>query len=144
MSNIVKVYWLLLLMILYLPFSIWLYLELVGLGDFVWSLPPLLLGCSRSPGGSMALGTVISWDTCKLLQHISWETCSLGSVEREGETGQSAPKQVQTGKQMAFIHRGGDKSPASILLIIIGGETKIPHDKTKFKLYLLIQPLRGL
>ena len=35
-----KVYWLLLLMILHLPLTIWLSLVLSGLGVSVWSLPP--------------------------------------------------------------------------------------------------------
>jgi hypothetical protein len=37
-------YWLLLLMVLCLPHSIWLSLVFVGLDDFVWSLPLLSLG----------------------------------------------------------------------------------------------------
>ena len=45
-----KVYGLLLLMILHLFLTICLSLVLTGLGVSVWSLPPVALGCSRSPG----------------------------------------------------------------------------------------------
>jgi hypothetical protein len=46
-------FWLLLLMILLLPFAIWIYLVFVGMGD--WSLPLLSLGCFTSPSRAEAL-----------------------------------------------------------------------------------------
>ena len=49
------IYWLLLLMVLHLPLTIWLSLVLVGLGDSVWSLPLLSLVWFRSSGRSVAL-----------------------------------------------------------------------------------------
>jgi hypothetical protein len=49
-SHGVKVYWLLLLMFLGLPLAIWLSLVLTGLSVSVCSLPPVSLGCLRSPG----------------------------------------------------------------------------------------------
>jgi hypothetical protein len=51
-SDDVKVYWLLLFMILCLPLAIWLSLLLAGLGDSLWSLPPVSLVCQRCPPGS--------------------------------------------------------------------------------------------
>jgi hypothetical protein len=49
-SDDAHVYWLLLLMGLCLPFANWLSLVFAGLGDSVWSLLLLSLGCFRSPG----------------------------------------------------------------------------------------------
>jgi hypothetical protein len=49
------IYWLLLLMILCLPLTIWISLVFVGLGDSVWNLPLLSMGCFRSPGRPLAL-----------------------------------------------------------------------------------------
>jgi hypothetical protein len=54
-SDVVKVYWLLLLIVLHLPFAIWLSLVLASLGFSVCSLPPVSLGCCRSPGKPVAL-----------------------------------------------------------------------------------------
>ena len=54
-SDDTHVYCLLLLMLLYLPLAIWISLVFVGLGDSVWSLPLLFLGCFRSPCRHAAL-----------------------------------------------------------------------------------------
>ena len=54
-SDDVHVYWLLLLMVLCLSLDLWLFLVFAGLGDSVWSLPLLSLGCFRSPGRPVAL-----------------------------------------------------------------------------------------
>jgi glucose-6-phosphate-specific signal transduction histidine kinase len=54
-SDSAKVYWFLLLIILSLSLDIWLSQVLSGLGDSVWSLPPVFLGFHQSPGGSEAL-----------------------------------------------------------------------------------------
>ena len=53
-SDDAHIYWLLLLMVLHLPLTIWISLVFVGLGDFVWSLSLLSLGCFRSPSRSVA------------------------------------------------------------------------------------------
>ena len=57
-SDDAHVYWLLLLKVLCLPLTIWLSLVFAGLGDSVWSLPLLSLGCFRSPGRPVALALV--------------------------------------------------------------------------------------
>ena len=54
-SDDAHLYCLLLLIRLHLPFAIWISLVFVGLGDSVWSLPLLFLGCSRSPCRHVAL-----------------------------------------------------------------------------------------
>jgi hypothetical protein len=43
-SDDAHVYWLLLVMVLNLPLTIWLSLVFAGLGDSVWYLPPFLPG----------------------------------------------------------------------------------------------------
>ena len=43
-SDDAHVYWLLLLMVLCLPFTIWISLEFDGVGDSLWILPLLRLG----------------------------------------------------------------------------------------------------
>lgn len=50
-----KVYWLLLLMVLCLPLTIWLFLVLTDLGVSVWSLPPVFVGFYRYSGRPVAL-----------------------------------------------------------------------------------------
>ena len=52
-SDDAQVFWLFLLMDLCLPFTIWVSLMFIGLGD--WSLPLLFLGYFRSPGRRVAL-----------------------------------------------------------------------------------------
>ena len=52
-SDDARVCWLLLLMVLHLPLTIWLFLVFAGLGVSVWSLPFMFLGCFRSPGRSI-------------------------------------------------------------------------------------------
>ena len=47
-SDDAHIYWLLLLMVLCLPLTIWLSLVFVGLGDSVWSFPLFSLCCFRS------------------------------------------------------------------------------------------------
>ena len=42
-------------MVLLLPLTIWLSLVLISLGVSVWSLPPVSLGCCRSPEKLVAL-----------------------------------------------------------------------------------------
>jgi hypothetical protein len=54
-SDDAHIYWLLLLTVLSLTLAIWLFLVLAGLGDSVWSLCLLFLGCFRSPGRPVAL-----------------------------------------------------------------------------------------
>ena len=54
-SDGAKVYWLLLFMAVLLPLDVRLSLVLTGLGVSVWSLPPVSLGCFRSPGRPVAL-----------------------------------------------------------------------------------------
>jgi hypothetical protein len=54
-SDDAHVFWLLLLKVLCLPLTICISLVFVGLGDSVWSLPLLYLGCFRSPGRPEAL-----------------------------------------------------------------------------------------
>ena len=54
-SHNAGIYWLLLLMVLPLPLTIWLSLVLTGLSDSVCSLPLLFLSCFRSPGRSVDL-----------------------------------------------------------------------------------------
>jgi hypothetical protein len=44
-----------LLMVLYLPLTIWLSLVLAGLGVSVWCLPLVSLDCCQSPGRPVAL-----------------------------------------------------------------------------------------
>lgn len=53
-SDDAHIYWLLLLMVLILPLTIWLSL-VFALLNFVWSLPLLSLYCFRSPGRPAAL-----------------------------------------------------------------------------------------
>jgi hypothetical protein len=53
-SDDAHVYWLLLLMVMCLLFTIWVSLVFVGLGDCLESAS-LSLGCSRSPGRPAAL-----------------------------------------------------------------------------------------
>lgn len=51
-----------------------------------------------------------SWEPCKLLpwlQQISWVSYRLCGIVREEDTGWSAPKQVQTKRELAFLHREG-------------------------------------
>ena len=48
-SDGARVYSFLLLMVSCLPLAIWLSLMLIGFGVSVWSLPPMSLGCCRSP-----------------------------------------------------------------------------------------------
>ena len=50
-----KVYWLLLLIVLHLPLTIWLSLVLAGLGVSVLCLPLVSLGCCWTPGRSVTL-----------------------------------------------------------------------------------------
>jgi hypothetical protein len=52
-SDDAHVYWLLLLIVLYLPFAIWISLVFVDLGD--WSLPLLTVSCFSYPGRPVAL-----------------------------------------------------------------------------------------
>ena len=54
-SDDAKVYWLLLLMVLHLPLTIWLSLVFAGPGISIWSLLLLSLDCFRSPGRPVAL-----------------------------------------------------------------------------------------
>jgi hypothetical protein len=54
-SDGAKVYWLLLFMAVLLPLDVRLSLVLTGLGVSVWNLPPVSLGCFRSPGRPVAL-----------------------------------------------------------------------------------------
>jgi hypothetical protein len=54
-SDVAKIYWFLLLMVLCLPLTIWLSLVLTGLGVSVWSLPPVSLCCCRFLGRHMVL-----------------------------------------------------------------------------------------
>ena len=54
-SDVVKVYWLLLLVQLCLLLAIWLSLVLTVLGVTVWSLPVMSFGCFSSPGRPVAL-----------------------------------------------------------------------------------------
>jgi hypothetical protein len=74
-SDDVHVYWILLLIILILLLAIWLPLEFAGLGDFVWRLTLLALGCFRSPVRPVAL--TVS-DHCGAFQ--------LGDPQRGRET----------------------------------------------------------
>jgi hypothetical protein len=61
-SDDAHLYWLLLFSVLRLPLAIWLSLVFAGLGDSVWSLPLLSLGCFRSPGRPVALAvTDLMW-----------------------------------------------------------------------------------
>lgn len=50
--------WLLLLIVLLLPLSIWLFMVLAAQGVFLWGLPPGSLGCCRSPSRAVALAVV--------------------------------------------------------------------------------------
>jgi hypothetical protein len=54
-SDNAHVYWLLMLMVLHFPLTIWSSLVFAGLGVSVWSLLLLSLSCFRSPGRPVAL-----------------------------------------------------------------------------------------
>ena len=57
-SDDADVYCFLLLTVLWLPQLIWLSLVFASLRESVWNLPPLSLGCFRSPGRPMLLDVV--------------------------------------------------------------------------------------
>ena len=62
-SDDAHVYWPLLLMVLCLLLTIWLYLVFAGQGDSSYSLSLLSLGCFRSPGRPEALAVAdFLWD----------------------------------------------------------------------------------
>ena len=62
-SDDVHIYWLLMLMVLHLPLTIWLFLAFAVLGDSAWSLPLLSLGCFRSSGRPVTLAVAdLLWD----------------------------------------------------------------------------------
>ena len=65
-----------------LPFAIWLSLVFAGLGDSVWSLPLLSLGCFRSPGRPASLAVA----------DLLWSLPIVGCRVGDGGTLQNTPE----------------------------------------------------
>ena len=99
-SDDANIHWLLLLMVLRLSLTIWLPLVFAGLGDCVWSLPLLFLGCFRSPGKVVTLAVAYNlWglptntlqrgreaaDLLPWLQQISWEAFRQLDFQRSSQ-----------------------------------------------------------
>ena len=92
-SDDVHIYWLLMLMVLHLPLTIWLSL-VFALLNFVWSLPLLSLCCFRSPGRPEALAIVdLLWglpaeDWVRGVASLKWQrsclSVSLAAVDLLG------------------------------------------------------------
>ena len=70
-SDDAHIYWLLLFLVLCLPFAIWLPLLFVGLVVSVWSLPLLSLSCFRSPRRPVDLAVA----------DLLWGLLTVGSSE---------------------------------------------------------------
>ena len=70
-SDNAHVHWILVLMFLHLPLAIWLFLVFAGLGDSLWSLPLLSLGCFRSLSRPASLAVV----------EITYRAFQLGALQ---------------------------------------------------------------